>query len=86
MLDGEIFDFVDLPNGATLPREAINSPWFAGDVSRDENGVLTVPLLLPHGANAPESTRFPQPMTDVPDGPVALPPYDAATIEPEDIA
>jgi hypothetical protein len=42
-------------------------------------GVLTVPLILPHGGDAPEATRFPAPI-DAGDGPVALPPYNA----PED--
>ncbi|MHC9235017.1 hypothetical protein ACX9MO_05170 [Pseudooceanicola sp. 502str34] len=75
-LNGETFDFTALPNGATLPRDAISSPWVAGDVTRDGEGVLTVPLTLPHGPNAPEATRFPEPVTDAPDGPVALPAYD----------
>ena len=81
-LNGEAFDFTDLPNGATLPRSAITSDWFAGDVTRDEAGVLTVPVILPHGANAPEETRFPAPLENVVDGPVALPFYE--TPEPEE--
>lgn len=74
ILNGEAMDFGPLPAGATLPRAAINSPWIAGDVTRDENGLLTVPLFLPHGANAPPETLFPQPI-EAQDGPVALPPY-----------
>ena len=81
-LNGEAFDFTDLPNGAALPRSAISSDWFAGDVTRDEAGELTVPLILPHGANAPEATRFPAPLESVADGPVALPIYE--TPEPEE--
>ena len=81
-LNGEAFDFTDLPNGATLPRSAITSDWFAGDVARDEAGELTVPVILPHGADAPEATRFPEPLIDVPEGPVALPLYE--TPEPEE--
>lgn len=78
-LNGEELDFGPLPDGATLPREAIDSPWIAGDVTR-ENGVLTVPVVLPHGANAPEATRFPEQITLTGDGPVSLPLYD---VEPE---
>ena len=81
-LNSEDFDFSGLPNGATLPRAAINCDWIAGDVTRDEAGVLTVPVILPHGANAPEETRFPAPLENVVDGPVALPFYE--TPEPEE--
>ncbi|MHC9236884.1 hypothetical protein ACX9MO_14735 [Pseudooceanicola sp. 502str34] len=82
-LNGETFDFTALPTGATLPKEAITCEWISGDVSRDESGVLTVPMILPHGPNAPEATRFPAPMTDVEDGTVALPLYDMPAPEEE---
>lgn len=75
-INGEAFDFSGVPNGATLPREAIACYWIAGPVERDNKGILTVPLILPHGANAPEETRFPKPLEDVADGPVSLPPYN----------
>jgi hypothetical protein len=75
-LNGEPLDFSPLPAGATLPREAIDSPWIAGDVTRAMDGTLTVPLILPHGANAPHETRFPAPIT-INSGAVPLPPYDA---------
>jgi hypothetical protein len=68
-------DFLPLPAGATLPRAAIDNPWIAGDVTRAMDGTLTVPLILPHGANAPEETRFPAPIT-INSGDVPLPPYD----------
>lgn len=79
-INGEAFDFSGIPNGATLPREAITCDWIAGPVERDNAGVLTVPLILPHGPSAPEATRFPQPLENVADGPVSLPPY---TVEEE---
>lgn len=75
-LNGEALDFAPLPSGATLPREAVDNPWIAGDVTRAMDGTLTVPLILPHGSNAPEATRFPAPI-DAGDGPVPLPPYNA---------
>lgn len=71
-INGEHFDFSGVPNGATLPREAISCDLIAEPVERDEAGVLTVPLILPLGPDAPEAARFPAPMTDVPDGPVDL--------------
>lgn len=73
-LNGEALDFGPLPAGATLPRDAIDSPWIAGDVMRDGAGLLTVPLILPHGANAPSETLFPAPVTAT-NGPVVLPLY-----------
>ncbi len=79
-LNGVPLDFGPLPNGATLPRSAIDNPWIAGDVTRAADGTLTVPLILPHGANAPDATRFPAPIT-VTSGAVALPAYDAEAAE-----
>lgn len=77
-VNGEEFDFSPLPDGATLPLEAIDSDWFSGPVERID-GVLHVTLRLPHGANAPEATRFPEPITLTEDGPVSLPPHDGET-------
>ena len=75
VLNGEALDFGPLPAGAILPRDAIDSPWIVGDVTRGAAGVLTVPLILPHGANAPHETLFPAPI-DAGDGPVNLPAYE----------
>ena len=75
IINGEAFDFTALPEGATLPKDAINSDVIISDVERID-GVLHLTVLLPHGANAPESTRFPQPITVTQDGPITLPVYD----------
>lgn len=80
-INGEAFDFSALPEGASLPRDAVACDWLAGDVERI-GGVLHLSLILPHGANAPRETRFPVPIM-AGDGPVALPPYE---IETEDEA
>ncbi|TYB83977.1 hypothetical protein [Oceaniovalibus sp. ACAM 378] len=79
-INGEGFDLSVVPEGATLPAEAINSAWFGGPVERI-GGVLNVTLILPHGANAPQETRHPAPFTLTGDGPVSLPTYD---VEPTD--
>ena len=71
-INGDVFDFSPLQEGDTLPRQAIDSPWFAGDVKRID-GVLHVELLFPHGAYASEAARFPVPITVIQDGPVQLP-------------
>ena len=82
-LNGDAFDFGPLEEGETLPADAIDSPWIVGDVTRTD-GVLHITLRLPHGANAPEETRFPEPVIDPPDGEVALPPYEIEDPEPEE--
>lgn len=80
-IDGTAFDFGLVPEGATLPRAAIDCPMIAGDVTR-EHGVLRVPLLLPHAADAPDTTRFPDPLVLDQDGPIVLP---AFTQSPEEL-
>lgn len=78
-INGEAFDFSGVPEGATLPRDAVACDWLASDVERI-GGEITLTLVLPHGANAPEETRFPEPIS-VTSGAVTLPPYEIA--EPE---
>lgn len=72
-----VFDFSVVPDGATLPADAIDSEWFAGPVERI-NGELVVTLRLPHGPDAPEHVRFPQPLENVQDGIVPIPAEEAA--------
>jgi len=80
-LNGETLDFSPLAEGETLPADdAIDSPWIVGDVTRTD-GVLNITLRLPHGANAPEETRFPEPIIDPPDGEIALPPHSNPEVE-----
>ena len=76
-INGEAFDFTAIPEGGTLPRDAVACDWLAGDVTR-AGGVLHLTLILPHGADAPLETRFPAALTLTGDGPVALPPYEVA--------
>lgn len=74
-INGESFDFSAIPDGATLPREAVTCDWLVSDVERI-GGVLHLTLVLPHGATAPPETLTPNPIVDPADGPVALPPYE----------
>lgn len=80
-VNGEAFDFSPLPDGADLPGEAINSEWLLG--AKREGGELHITVLLPHGGNAPEETRFPQPITVTADGPVPVPEHSIPEPEPE---
>ena len=83
-LNGETFDFAPLEEGETLPADAIDSPWVVGDVTRTD-GTLHITLRLPHGANAPEETRFPETIIDPPDGEIALPMHSLPELEVEDV-
>ena len=65
---------VDLPS---YDMEAAPSPWIVGQPF-EEAGVWHVTLILPHGADAPEETRFAPPLLLAGDGPVALPAYGGA--------
>jgi hypothetical protein len=71
-VNGTVYDFSPLPDGATLPKDAIGCEWICGNVSR-VNGELVIPILLPHGADASEAARFPEPLTVTIDGEVVLP-------------
>ncbi|HBW09466.1 MAG: hypothetical protein JL55_18945 [Pseudomonas sp. BICA1-14] len=71
-LNGEAFDFGPLPEGGTLPAEAIASDWIIGPVSRID-GELHLTLRLPHGPNPSRAVAFPEPLTVLEDGPVPLP-------------
>lgn len=71
-LNGDAFDFSVIPEGATLPAEAVSSDWIVGEVNRT-GGKLQMTLLLPHGPNATEAQRFPADIIDPPDGELALP-------------
>lgn len=74
-LNGARLDLSAIPEGATLPRAAIDCSWIAGDITRTD-GVLLVPLRLPHGARASAATLLPAPMTLSADGPVDLPSFE----------
>lgn len=76
-LNGEVFDFAPLPEGATLPASAVKSDWITGPVMR-QNGEIEIMIALPHGVKAPRETLFPDQVQVKTDGPVALPPYEVS--------
>lgn len=79
-LNGVPYDLSRLRIGETLPDDAISKPSpFAGDITRDSSGEITLTLKLPHGVNAPTETKFPVALTSpivINCGAVDLPPYD----------
>lgn len=72
IINGEVFDFSVIPDGATLPREAINCEFIAADVERI-GGQLYITLLLPITSDASEAARFPDPIINPADGLLELP-------------
>lgn len=72
IVNGVTYDFSPLPEGATLPAEAIDSDLFSGPVER-VNGEIVLTLTLPHGPNPSHAVAFPQPIIVTADGPVELP-------------
>ena len=71
-VNGEVYEFSQMSDGDTLPREAIAGDHFPSDVNRD-NGVITLTLRLPLPWNYSQAQAFPEPLLNVPDGPVKLP-------------
>lgn len=85
-VNGETFDFGPVREGAVLPAAAVQSDWFAGEITR-QGGELILQIFLPHGPHAPQETLFPAPITASGNGPIALPDYALPPEEtPEDVA
>jgi len=81
-INGVEFDFNQLPDGATLPADAIDSEWIAGPVERID-GELRLTLRLPHGPNPSRAVAFPEPLHVTTDGPIDLPSDPAPSTAPE---
>ena len=71
-INGTAYDFSQLPDGGTLPADAVDCEYIIGSVDRVD-GELELTLLLPHGENASEAARFPQPIINPADGKLELP-------------
>jgi hypothetical protein len=72
IVNGSPFDFSPLPDGATLPADAIGHPFFCGPVERI-NGELHVSIILPIGANPSHQATYPQPITVTANGVIGVP-------------
>ena len=82
-VNNQVLDFSPLLEGASLPSEAVDTEWLQGNITRID-GEIHLTLLLPHGANAPYETRFPEAYHTpimVLEGEVPLPPYDSEVQE-----
>lgn len=70
VLNGEAIDLATYTADPEVPHD-----WIIGQPVQVE-GEWHVTIVLPHGGEAPEATRFPEPITVTEDGPVQLPPYN----------
>lgn len=71
-MNDKVYDFTPLPEGGTLPRLAVNCPWLASDVTR-ENGMLHMTLILPYAGQPLPDVLDPAAIIDPPEGVVTLP-------------
>lgn len=71
IVNGEPFDFSQMGDGDTLPRAAIQSEWFSGNVDKAD-GELTLTLLFPNPWNYSPEQAFPVDLVNIPDGPVVF--------------
>ena len=78
-INGDVFDFSTLPEGATIAAENSPSPWITGPIERID-GKLHLTLLLPHRPNPSAAVAFPEPLVDPADGSLELP-HDPKEVE-----
>lgn len=71
-INGIAYDFSVIPDGATLPAEAVDCEYIMDKIERID-GELHLTLLLPIGPDASESARFPEPIINPTDGTLELP-------------
>lgn len=71
-INGERFDFRELPEGGVLPSSAVECEFVSGDVTRID-GELIITLSLPCGVDSSAAARFPADIVNPPDGNVSLP-------------
>lgn len=72
-VNGQLFDFGPLHDGATLLHGAVDSQWFTGEVTRVD-GEIHLTLKLPYSVlPASDAVAFPEPIRVIKAGAVKLP-------------
>lgn len=71
-INGDDFDFTDLPDGETILSGVVPSDFIVGPVKRVD-GELHITIVLPHGPTPPIYVAFPDPIIDPEDGAIPLP-------------
>lgn len=61
VVNNDRLEFGRISEGDLLPSDGVDNPWVVGGVER-KGGILHVTVLRPHGANASEADRFPEPI------------------------
>lgn len=74
-IDGTEYDLSPLPEGATLPREAMTCDRLLSDVERS-GGIVRMTLAVPHGAQAAETERAIRTITLADGATLYFPPTD----------
>lgn len=73
IINGDVFDFSDMPDGSTYPSGAVNSDHIIGEVE-NINGAIHMTILLPYNLNEPpHSVSFPDEILMDRDGRISLP-------------
>lgn len=71
-INGDVVDLSGIPDGASLPAEAVDNEFVVGTVERVA-GTLHVTLLLPFDGFPWPPVAFPADIVSAPDGIVAIP-------------
>jgi len=77
-VDGIAYDLNLVPDGASVEHDVLKELTRTGDD-------FELTLTLPHGAKAPEETRFPQPVMVTVDGDIDVPIFDVVEPIVEDL-
>lgn len=89
IINGVRLDFSAIPDGFTLPRDAVGHDTIASDVIRI-NGQIELTLVLPYAPGAGEDVTFPAPIHVAEDGPISAPglavPVDETAVGQIDMA
>jgi hypothetical protein len=79
-INGQPFDFSELPDGATILSGDVPCDWITGPLER-VSGALHLTLILPYGPTKPDGIFDVAPIVDPPDGVLILPFEEAADVE-----
>lgn len=71
-INGKVYDFSVIPEGATLEAGGTDCEFLPGAIERT-GGVLYLSLIVPHGASPTHEQAFPAPLINPPDGLLELP-------------
>ena len=82
-INGELFNFDPLEEGATIPAGVVPCDWIVGPVERVD-GELRLTVILPHGPNPSVAVAFPEHIVVTDEGPITLP-SDPASEEAPDV-